>query len=263
MTARLRHLLRGIRRSQSGSMPPRPPRIPLSLRHLQALFIQLQVTRSPGDAACLRAALCLGFFGLLRVSEFTCPSATFYNPSVHLGLQDISFSTRPDLIHVRIKTSKTDPFSVGHTIRVARTRNYFCPFDVLMAFLLVRPRRPGPLFMLSDGSFLTRIDIHSLLRQTFPLVDPVTIGTHSLRIGGASMLCSLGVPDATIQILGRWSSDAFRRYLRISDQSIARIHASASGHHFTVSSQWSPFTRFSAPTVDSVRAGRATSDDDV
>ena len=44
-----------------------------------------------------------------------------------------------------------------------------------------------------------------------------------LRIGGASAAASAGVPDSTIQILGRWSSDAYRRYLRISDETVCDI----------------------------------------
>ena len=46
------------------------------------------------------------------------------------------------------------------------------------------------------------------------------INTHSLRIGGASTMASAGVPDSTIMILGRWTSNAYQRYLRMSDATI-------------------------------------------
>jgi hypothetical protein len=39
--------------------------------------------------------------------------------------------------------------------------------------------------------------------------------THSFRIGVASMLGSLGYCDDDIQAVGRWSSRAFEKYLRL------------------------------------------------
>ena len=47
--------------------------------------------------------------------------------------------------------------------------------------------------------------------------------THSFRIGGATAAASDGISDSTIQILGRWSSDAYRRYLRFSDTVIQNM----------------------------------------
>ena len=101
-----------------------------------------------------------------------------------------------------------------------------CPVTALREYMSIHPARLGPLFILSDGHFLTRLHITNILQAGFPLALPSTIASHSFRIGGATLLCSLGVPDATIQILGRWSSSAFRRYLRISDALISRIHVS-------------------------------------
>jgi hypothetical protein len=40
------------------------------------------------------------------------------------------------------------------------------------------------------------------------------IGTHSIRSGGAMAMYLAGVPVFTIMLIGRWSSDAFLRYIR-------------------------------------------------
>jgi hypothetical protein len=40
------------------------------------------------------------------------------------------------------------------------------------------------------------------------------IGTHSLRSGAAMEMYLAGVPVYTIMLIGRWSSDAFLRYIR-------------------------------------------------
>ena len=40
------------------------------------------------------------------------------------------------------------------------------------------------------------------------------IGCHSLRSGSAMAMYLAGVPITTIQLIGRWKSDAFMRYIR-------------------------------------------------
>ena len=50
------------------------------------------------------------------------------------------------------------------------------------------------------------------------------INTHSFRAGGATNLANLGVPDYVIQIMGRWRSDAYKRYLHFSDSYIRQLH---------------------------------------
>ena len=103
-----------------------------------------------------------------------------------------------------------------------------------------RHARHGPIFILSDGSFLTRAHIQTALARTFPFAVPGSMGTHSFRIGGASMLCSLGIPDATVQIMGRWSSNAFRRYMHISDQFLSRVHRSGASRSTSFTHIWQP-----------------------
>jgi hypothetical protein len=48
-------------------------------------------------------------------------------------------------------------------------------------------------------------------RLGFP---PEEIGTHSIRSGAAMAMYLAGVPAFTIMLIGRWSSDAFLRYIR-------------------------------------------------
>ena len=45
-------------------------------------------------------------------------------------------------------------------------------------------------------------------------IKPNEIGTHSIRSGAAMAMYLGGVPVFAIQIIGRWSSDAFMRYIR-------------------------------------------------
>lgn len=56
-------------------------------------------------------------------------------------------------------------------------------------------------------------------RLGFP---PEEIGTHSIRSGAAMAMYLAGVPVYTIMLIGRWSSDAFLRYIRRQVQEFSK-----------------------------------------
>ena len=222
---RLRLLVRAVKREQGPDFT-RPRRFPITPALLADLFACASRSFNNYDALLFRAAVSLAFFGLLRVSEFTSPSNTQFSGLCHLGLEDVAFDSRRQLMLVRLKVSKSDPFRAGTIIRIAPSRHPLCATQTMAAFLpLRRLLGPGPLFILSNGQFLTRQHIVLFLARAFPEYPQGTLGSHSFRIGGASMLCALGVPDATIQILGRWSSSAFKKYLHLSDDYIGSLHS--------------------------------------
>ena len=93
---------------------------------------------------------------------------------------DIQFNPSFSIMTIRIKASKTDPFRVGTTIRIAATFDALCPVGAMRNYLALSPSYPGPLFQFSDGKFLTRNAIHKLLISALParLNDP-----HSGKMG--------------------------------------------------------------------------------
>ena len=46
-------------------------------------------------------------------------------------------------------------------------------------------------------------------------VDPSKCSGHSFRIGGATSMVAAGMFDWEIQVQGRWSSNAYQRYIRV------------------------------------------------
>ena len=223
---RLVKIKRGVKRAQGSSMT-RPKRLPITVEDLHDLLHFVARSFSAHDVALFSAAFLLAFFGMLRVSEFVCPASGFFDPALHLSLSDISFESvrSRSFLAVHLKVSKSDPFREGVVVRVAFTSGALCPGQALRSYLAFRqPLGPGPLFILSNHQFLTRSHIVQMLGRTFPEVPQGLLGSHSFRIGGATRLCVLGVPDATIQILGRWKSDAFKQYLRLSARYVASLH---------------------------------------
>ena len=206
---RLRHLLRGIRRTQGGRLS-RPRRQPVSLHHMAALRSFLSSHFHPYDARMLWAALTSALFGLLRASEFTSPSHSTTSPSTLLA-SHLSFSPNFSKATLFLPCSKTDQFGAGVSIPLFPLPSHLCPVSALAHFIALRRQVDGPLFLFADGTYLTRRHIVDTLRATFPAQPG--LNTHSFRAGGASALASAGLPDYVIQIVGRWSSDSFLRYM--------------------------------------------------
>lgn len=75
----------------------------------------------------------------------------------------------------------------------------------------------GPLFQLIDGhpvsySFVTK-QLSSAV--SFIGLDPRLYKRHSFRIGAATHAARLGYSENSIQKMGRWNSDAIKKYIRL------------------------------------------------
>ena len=161
---------------------------------------------------------------MLRASEFTCPTATTFDPAVTLFTQDISFNDNFSMMFVFIKASKTDPFRIGVQLRVSALGNSLCPVAAMRQFLYVRGSRVGPLYTFESRIYLSRRYLANLLAQALP--SSTDYNTYSFRIGGASAALAAGVSDALIRILGRWNSDCYICYVRVTENTLRDIHHS-------------------------------------
>ena len=242
--SRLHYALRGIRRLQ-GSEFSRPPRSPITLDHLSQLLSSAKKNFHRPDDYMITAAVLVAFFALLRSSEYTCPETRHYDPECALCFQDVQFEGHFQFAQIRISKSKTDPFRLGCDIKVWRTGGRLCPVKALRRFIQHHPVRQGPLFTFRDGSYLTRTRLASIMRSVLHDVD---LNTHSFRIGGASAAAAAGIPDSTIQVMGRWASNAYRVYLRTPDTTFRQAAYAMSQRH-SVLPLWNPHERDCAGTI--------------
>ena len=92
------------------------------------------------------------------------------------------------------------------------------PIHVLQEFLQVRGRIPSTLFSFSDGRPMVRREFDLALKSllNFCGLDSTQFKGHSFRIGAASAAAIRGESDAQIRAAARWSSDAFKRYIRLA-----------------------------------------------
>ena len=227
LTPRLELVLKGIKKEKSKTSSP-AGRLPITIEVMQKMKAVLVCSTAQYDDVLLWAAGCLAFFGFLRCGEFTVPSQSEYDPDSHLSLTDIALDNKvnPSLIQVRIKQSKTDPFRQGVDIYLGRTgKGIICPIQAIVPYLMKRGAQPGPLFILSDGSYLTRLRFASSITSVLQRVgiNSKQYNTHSFRIGAATTAKEAGISDVEIKMLGRWKSSAYQLYVRTPRHKLAKL----------------------------------------
>lgn len=104
------------------------------------------------------------------------------------------------------------PFSL-----VISRQSSFCPVEYLLKYLQQRGLRIGALFVMPDGSPVSRSFFTDKLTTALRYggLDPAKYKAHSFRIGAASYAAERGMSDAQIRAMGRWKSNAFQKYIRI------------------------------------------------
>ena len=179
------------------------------------------------DHIMILAACTLCFFGFLRSGEITVPSDNGYDPGAHVRFTDVAIDDRsiPNLMRIRIKASKTDPFRKGVDIFLGRTGDDICPISAMLAYLAIRGEGPGPLFRFASGKPLTRDRLVTEIRSALSAAghrEQLYAG-HSFRVGAATTAAKQGISDSAIQTLGRWKSAAYLAYVRIPRERFATI----------------------------------------
>ena len=206
----------------------------LDVKHPQA---------GPANVAVLDL-LTIGFFWLLRPAEYLYGSGE--TRSQAFRLQDITFTldgsilpysssllndeTLRRLTHATLTFSDQKAGVRGETItHCATTDPFFCPCKALgrIVLRLRKSRAPADTPIHSYYSagkrchvaptWLTNALRHGATQvQSTTGIDPALLSARSLRPGGATALLCAGADPNTIQLLGRWRSDAMLRYLRVA-----------------------------------------------
>ena len=221
---RLQQTLRGIRRLGHSN---RRPRHPLSVEDLRSIYSSLN-TFLPQDLV-FWCAITLAYRALLRKSHYT--------PSPHsLRWRDISIY--PDHIILCIPTSKTDQFSMRpHRIVLnSSPGSFLCPVKWLSELSKAhKPLEHDFIFRLPVPGGLVPMEyswFNNRLKEVSARVglSPVTVSSHSLRHGGASLMASLGSTMMDIRARGGWSSSSMFRYLHHSIESLRLLDRNISSN---------------------------------
>jgi hypothetical protein len=170
------------------------------------------------NALLFRAMCTTAFFAFLRVGEITyCPrSPAVLQATQVVKLVDLSGAIAGLKIKfVDFKHSYNHP---GIAITLSR-RTDICPVQSLLDYLSHRGLSDGPLFQTLDGHAVSRKTFSDFLSLVFRScgLDSSKYKGHSFRIGAATFAADCGFSDTQIRLMGRWKSDAFRKYIRVSN----------------------------------------------
>lgn len=166
------------------------------------------------DNMLFDSILLCGVFALHRLGELTWPDNPKLRDSRKL-IERSSIKIYSAGFGYMLPGHKVDRFFEGSTVIIssANAPDDLNPNFYFSTYLLSRdnlfPLQPA-LWLTSTGAIPTRRWFLSRLQSV--LVGNVS--GHSMRAGGATHFASIGWPDDRIQALGRWSSDAYRIYIR-------------------------------------------------
>ena len=167
----------------------------------------------PYERILYQALLITAYFCCLRAGE-----AVISNSSSHTLLREqITLEISPyDHYLIQFRSFKHCDHSNEKFI-LKKSNDSFCPVNLLNNYLHVRPSVPGPLFVLFSGKPLNRSIYSKLIKSCIKKLghDNSLYNTHSIRIGRATDLAIDGAQPDVIKRIGRWSSSAYLKYIRL------------------------------------------------
>jgi len=190
---------------------------------------------SPSDHAVL-TAMKLASTCLMRVSEYLpgSPDADHWARSQDVVFRLIDDSIVPswrvlgipisDVVStiITVRGAKNDVAGDGHCMEFMKSETSvtcaYCIVTSLYTWAIRAQPRFGHPFLSWRGEWVLSYNrLSKAIKKVASEMglDPSRYRTHSLRIGGASMLAAAGRPDYEIQKLGRWKSLAFLEYIKL------------------------------------------------
>jgi hypothetical protein len=184
----------------------------LTVSEIDNVFVSLPFPLSFDDCLFL-AILSTGFYSLQRLGELVKPDSQSRSNTRSIPLR-WTVRQHHDFFEYLLPSHKADPTFDGSKIILQRIPDRkSCPFLAFSRYLSARdrafPYHPF-LWLRSDGTQPNRSWFIHRLRVWFGN----DVAGHSLRSGGATALALAGVSFDRIQAIGRWSSEAFKIYIR-------------------------------------------------
>ena len=93
----------GVRRERASTGPASVTRLPITPSLLRPMRTYCQPSTPSYDETLLWAAATTCFFGFFRAGEITVPSASMFDPAVHLAWGDVAISADNRVVRVFLK----------------------------------------------------------------------------------------------------------------------------------------------------------------
>lgn len=167
------------------------------------------------DDKLFNLILALGFSALHRLGELTVPdSKAFKNDRKSIRRSSLVLSLCGSVACYNLPYHKGDPKFKGTPVSiVSRKNDDTCPILTIIKYTLQRDKRfpINPFWLVKENGCQPS---RSWFMERLQRIFGSTRSGHSLRAGGATAYAQNGMDMDTIQSIGRWSSEAFRIYIR-------------------------------------------------
>lgn len=190
--------------------PPQNSSLPMHIELIERIMDKADTVLLDNYTKLLfKAMTTLAFFALLRVGEYTYSQHT-------LKFNDVKiFHDSMMLRFVSFKYSQGK--SSTHNI-CARSKFSICPVFNNREYLKLRGSSDGFWFVKINGRAPSRKEYWDWMKAVLEncKIDSEHYTPHSLRSGMATYMALSGASTEQIKIAGRWHSDAYKKYIRVT-----------------------------------------------
>lgn len=190
-----------------------------------------------------RAALTVGFCGLLRGGELALQDGEEFSPLKHLTRGDVRFFSEDGIrfAGVMVRPLKTIEGAAGNRVEVILRSGgtLFDPVEELWKLFSIdkcsqQEMSTTPLFRDTTKRAFTVRQARDMIKALMASIgcDPDRFGAHSMRIGGATAALAAGIDPSVIRAMGRWSSEVYEIYTRLTREAAARVSSTIASTAF-------------------------------
>ena len=207
----LKRMLKGMKNRRIIS----PKLLPINLQLLNQIILKISFANIPNyKRVLLKAVLLLTYYGCFRIGEVVMSAHDQHT----LSIDNISLISNADekvSLLIKLDSYKHANSPVSFIIKPLDNK-LFCPVVAVLEYLKLRSFSHGSFFLMQNNVPVKREFIASSLKKYVSILglNPKRYNTHSLRIGRATDLAVLGLPEQVIKKAGRWESDAYLKYIR-------------------------------------------------
>ena len=195
--------------------------------------LRTKLSAPTATASAWTALLSTSFCGLMRAAEVAVQSGEPFDAQYNLTRSDVSFKVDEkgvEYMVVMMRPSKQYPGARKDIpLLIQSGGTLLDPVKAVRRMIELDPvpadeMATTPLFRLR-GKAISVPQVRAMVKVLMQSIglDQSRYGAHSLRIGGATAALAAGLSPATIRAAGRWSSDIYVIYCRISKESAASV----------------------------------------
>ena len=211
-------------------------RLPMTISLMKLWKEKIRLSNlNPDKKLLIWAVSTLAFYGAFRIHELVSKTEATFDPDHTLLTEDIRLAGTGNerWLEISLKCPKEKKSGRPTIIDVFEVGGQLCPVSAFLKWSRHNMLERGmPIFRDSTGTPLTGREVNKQLKSLlgkFAVYKNGSISSHSFRSGIVSILGSKGFSDEEIKLVGRWSSRAFIRYMKLPRTQRAAI-AKRIGH---------------------------------